>query len=297
MKRTKSELEISFDSFYKLNKLRYYSYSIFISSLITLILDFGIDFNIYFYFLNLIVFFLILIKALKRALIHSFVKHAHFINNDSYSYHFGKIRIRYKDKLLDYKNSECGFALIDGFLFVTIPRFIENNGLVTKIFIITSDLSNLQQMYTELMDGRKVKLKWIFSYFFISVAILISVWKIDLYVLNKFVLSEEKIWIVKLIQKNNKDFIKVDTCGVSYLGLKNNFTNDTSKLFSNVYFFNFRYEPFQHINLLYGSGISDNKIMDDLIKDKRILDSYRFVLKNDTMILYNDKYKLICVKK
>ena len=297
MKRTKSELEISFDSFYKLSKLRHYSYSILVSTLFTLILDFSIDFNIYFYFLYVIIFFLILIKALKNALIRSYVKHAHFINNDSYSYHFGKIRIRYKDKLLDYKNSECGFALMDRFLFVIIPRFNENNGLVTKIFIITSDLSDLQQMYNDLMDGRNVNIKRILSYFFISVAILISVWKIDLYVLNKYVHSEKKIWIVKLIQKNNKDFIKVDTCGVSYLGLKNNFTNDTSKLFSNVYFYNFRYEPFQHINLLYGSGVSDNKIMDDLIQDKRILDNYRFVVKNDTMILYNDKYKLICVKK
>lgn len=297
-KKTKSELEISFINYYRFNRWRLYSLPIFVASLIIFFLDYNIDFNIYFYFLILFLLSLIFIKSNKKSLAKNYVKSAELLREEDIIIDNDLLKIKTKDNTFDINKDDCGFSCKNGYLFIRTLIKIEKS-ITTKLIVVKCDSSELLKLNnsTKSKFGRKYFYKNAISAILFIVSFCFSSWKIDAYVLNKFVYNHNVQWEIVSIKSGNKTIINRNSSKLDYLGLKNNFTLDTSRFFCNQYFFNYRHEPFFGVRLLYGSGVTRNHKMDSLIRIGNVLGTFSFKYELDTLRLTNNKYRITCRKR
>lgn len=298
MKRNKSLLEISFDNFYSLVKWRNISIALVGSSLILWTIDNTLDFTIYLYvtFLASLTYFLVGIY--KRRLIKDYVRDACILEKENIAIRNDSIVITLKDNITSILKKECTPVHINDFLFIEWRSWIINDSLTSKLFVLTGEQKELKIFYNLLLDTGhfKKKYKGLITIVLFFISFLLLAWKIDIHILNKYTYKQNGQWKIESINKFNGAIIIADSLNLNYLGLKNNFTDDTSTFFSNRFFIHYRHEPFDVIKLLYGSG-QENNTIESLIKDKFFLGKYEFKYYGDKLKIENDNYKITCIRK
>lgn len=297
-KKTKSELEISFDNYYNVNKWKAISTPILISSIIIFFIDNFIDLSLLIYIVFQLLLSLITIKSYKKAVAKEYVRSTELLSNQNITIEHDVLKIKSKDDELEIKIKDCRYFIKNNFLFV-ITKIKIKKSLWTRIFVTKYDYNELRDIDNSLHDQCKKRdnHKIILFGVIYAFSILIFLWKIDTFILNRFIYNHDVQWEVVSIENDNKIIINRNSYKLDYLGLKNNFTLDTSSTFSNEYLLNYRHEPFIGVKLLYGSGAAKNHIMDSLIQKGNILGEYHFKYESDTLRLTNDKYQITCRKR
>jgi len=297
-KKTKSELEISFDNYYNVNKWKAISTPILISSIIVFFIDNFVDLNLLIYIALQLLLSIIIIKSYKKAVAKEYVRSTELLSNQNITIEHDVLKIKSKDDELEIKIKDCRYFIKNNFLFV-ITKIKIKKSLWTKIFVTKYDYNELRDIDNSLHDKCKKRdnHKIILFGVIYAFSILILLWKIDTFILNRFIYNHDVQWEVVSIENDNKIIINRDSYKLDYLGLKNNFTLDTSSTFSDEYLLKYRHEPFIGVKLLYGSGAAKNHIMDSLIQKGNILGEYHFKYDSDTLRLTNDKYQITCRKR
>lgn len=294
-KKVKSELENSFDSYLKINKLLIFTYPLFISSIIVFFIDFNLDFNIIVYFIISVGLFILLLHFSKKSFARNYVQTTELIRKNEISFNDNSLTIKRNEIFESFELKDCRMAIKNEFLFIRSPLKIEKS-FVKKLFVVKYEFNEIQK-YRDLIISKSRKksiLKELIIISFLCISILFHLWKLNSFALNKFVYNTKIEWQIVEIRKDN---IKMDLekYNLNYFGLKNNFTEDTSALFSNNYYLNYRYEPYLGIRILYYSGIS--KMETKYITNENIHGIYKFVNRNDSLYLTNTRFRIICTKR
>ncbi len=294
-KKAKSELEYSFNSYIRINKLWIYSYPIFISSLIVFFIDFHLDFNILVYFIINAGLFIYVFHFSRKFLARKYQQTTELIGKNEITFNDSSLQIKKKEEFNTFTLKDCRMAIKNEFLFIRSPLKIEKS-FVKKLFVIKYELSEIQEF--EDLITLKSRKKSIFSKIiiisFLCLSVLFQLWKLNSFYLNKFVHNTKVEWQIVEIRKDN---IKMDPekYNPNYFGLKNNFTEDTSAFFNKNYYLHYRYEPFFGIRIIYSSGIS--KMETKYTSKGNFYGNYKFITRNDSLILTNNRFRITCTKR
>ncbi len=294
----KSDYDIIKNIYVDINKKGFIILTIFISSLITLFLDFQLDFKLYVYLLVLIIIFFLSKLIITKSFIKRFKRKAILLDAENLNFFNDTLRISDSDVIISCEIKNCRIVLKDDYLFLRTPSIIMDKQITRKLFVVKANSIELKQKYSSIIEPylqkNKIKFK-ILTSIYIALSILSIAWKIDLYVLNKFYYDKGLEWEVLKIEKNESTIFQIDTTSKGYVGLKNNFTNDTSSFWSSNRFFHFRHEPFLGVRLLYASGESGRSEENGPFSDMNVLGLYDELYESDTLKLIKKEFKIICI--
>lgn len=287
----KDRLRLLLKASKQLNKKLFFNnlfLSLLVASLITLSIDFLVDFRFYTYFSCIVLFTFICYKLFFKIKFSRLIKRADL--NPKYEFNpesdfiFVNL-LGYKLKLY-FKN--CYYYATEDMIFVYHTFKL--------MAIFRKEYFNPQNKLDDFLSRFKKRKRYNFISFTFGLIIIASlIWKLSLLYLNSKMISSDYAYEVNEIQEGDKKIYSENN--LAFLRLTNNKINEDEK-FENVsgkiYF---RFEHFGKVRLIYNSFQTQQYNVDDSSVPQGLLGLYDYQLDANGIILTNDKFNLKIRKK